>query len=66
MPPRFAKMLKRLREERQMSQAALARKAKVPQGYISALESGEKRNPGLDVLKRLARALGVPVTELLE
>jgi transcriptional regulator with XRE-family HTH domain len=33
---------------------------------ISALEAGEKKNPGVDVLKRLARALGVPVTELLE
>jgi hypothetical protein len=31
-------------------------------GFISR----KKRNPALDVLKRLARALGVPVTELLE
>jgi transcriptional regulator with XRE-family HTH domain len=66
MSPRFSTMLRRLRERRDMSQAELARKSKVPQGYISALESGEKKNPGLDVLKRLARALGVPVTELLE
>jgi len=26
---------------------------------------GQKTNPGINVLKRLARALGVPVTELL-
>jgi transcriptional regulator with XRE-family HTH domain len=30
------------------------------------LEAGKKKNPSLDLLKRLARALGVPVTELLE
>jgi len=34
--------------------------------YISALQAAENTNPGIDVLKRLARALGVPVTELLE
>jgi transcriptional regulator with XRE-family HTH domain len=32
---------------------------------VSALEAGTKANPGLDVLKRLAKALGVPVTDLL-
>ena len=44
----------------------LAKKAGVTQAYIAKLEAGEKKNPSLDVLKRLARALGVPVTELLE
>jgi len=29
-------------------------------------ESGEKKTPSLDVLKKLAKALGVPVAELLE
>jgi transcriptional regulator with XRE-family HTH domain len=32
----------------------------------SDLEVGLKKNPSLDVLKRLAKAFGVPVTELLE
>ncbi len=59
-------MLRRLREAKRMTQADLAKKAKVDQGYISTLEAGGKKNPGIDVLKRLARALGVPVTELLE
>lgn len=40
--------------------------AKVPPGYLAELEAGKKKNPSLDVLKRLARALGVPVGELLE
>ena len=65
-PKRFSTVLRQLREAKEMTQADLAKKSGVAQGYISALEAGEKKNPGIDVLKRLARALGVPVTERLE
>ena len=34
--------------------------------YVSMIESGERKRPSLPVLKRLAKALGVPVTALLE
>ena len=33
--------------------------------YIVKLESGDKRNPSLVTLQRLAKALCVPVKELL-
>jgi transcriptional regulator with XRE-family HTH domain len=59
-------MLKASRKASRIGLRELARKAKVPPGYLAELEAGKKRNPSLDVLKRLARALGVPVTELLE
>ena len=62
---RLAVKLRRTREAKGVSQYALAKKARVSQGYISALEAGAKRSPGVDVLQRLAKALGVPVTELL-
>ncbi|PYN83021.1 MAG: XRE family transcriptional regulator [Candidatus Rokuibacteriota bacterium] len=65
-PKRFSTVLRQLREAQGMTQADLAKKAKVDQGYISTLEAGQKKNPGINVLKRLARALGVPVGELLE
>jgi len=57
-----------------MTQAELARRAKVTQGYIAKLEPATRRgeekkvrqsNPSAAVLQRLAKALGVPVTELL-
>jgi transcriptional regulator with XRE-family HTH domain len=48
-----------------MTQAELAKKAKVTQGYISQLEAGTKTEIGAKVAVRLAAALGVPVTELL-
>jgi transcriptional regulator with XRE-family HTH domain len=59
-------VLKALRQDRGLSQAQLAAKAEVTAAYVTQLETGAKKNPSLDVLKRLAKALGVPVTELLE
>ncbi len=49
-----------------LTQVDLAEKAKVTQTYIAKLESGAKVNPSLDVLKRLAKSLRVPVADLLE
>ena len=65
-PRRLKTVLRELREKAGMSQLELAKKSGVAQGYISDLEGGDKKNPGLDVLKKLARALDVPVTDLLE
>jgi len=60
-----SKRLKRLRMERGLSQQALAAKAQISRGYLTRLEAAEQ-DPTLGVLERLARALGVPVTALLE
>ena len=59
-------MLKELRAEKKMTQVELAKKAKVTQAYIAMLESGEKKNPSLVIVRRIARALGVPISQLLE
>ena len=48
-----------------MSQRALAAKAKVTQGLIHQLETGVIQDVRSQVVVRLAKALGVPVTELL-
>jgi ribosome-binding protein aMBF1 (putative translation factor) len=61
---RVSKTLKQLRTERNLSQRALATKAKISRGYLARLEAAEQ-DPTLGVLERLAKALGVPVTELL-
>jgi transcriptional regulator with XRE-family HTH domain len=60
----MGKRLKKLREAREMSQVALAMKAKISRGYLIRLEAG-RQDPTLGMLERLAKALGVPVTELL-
>ena len=66
MSPRsLATVLRQLRDDRKMTQEELAKRAKITRSHLSLLEARHRKNPSLDVLKRLARALGVPVTELL-
>lgn len=57
--------LKDLREKRGLSQEALGVAAEVRQATISEMESGRTRRVSLDVLERLAKALGVQPGELL-
>jgi transcriptional regulator with XRE-family HTH domain len=54
-----------MRVERGLSQQALATKAQISRGYLARLEAAEQ-DPTLGVLERLAKALGVPMTALLE
>jgi len=65
-PKRLSRVLREKREAKGLSQSALAKVSKVERTYLVKLESGDKKNPSLEILKRLAKALGVPVTELLE
>ncbi len=62
----FGRVLKTLRTAKEMGLRELAKTAKVPPGYLAELEAGKKKNPSLVVLRKLAHALGVPVTELLQ
>lgn len=59
-------MLKALRQTKGMTQEQLAKRAKMTQAYVAMLEAGVKKNPSLATLKRIAKALGVPVEELLK
>lgn len=61
---RFAERLRAVRRDLGMSQQDLAEKATVNIGYIGKLERGEAA-PGLDMVARLADALGVPLERLL-
>jgi transcriptional regulator with XRE-family HTH domain len=67
MAPRdaMAKHLQELREKRGMSQRDLAEKSGVSREYIARLETA-KQDPTLSTLEKLAKALGVKVTRLLE
>jgi transcriptional regulator with XRE-family HTH domain len=61
----MGKRLKRLREAKAMSQAAVAKRAGLTREYVNKLEAG-KQDPSLTTISALAKALGVPVTALLE
>ena len=57
--------LKKLRTAKGLSQEALAKRAKITREYVNKLEAG-RYDPTMGTLQALAKALGVPVTELLE
>lgn len=61
---RVAWNLRRIRVERALSQEALAVDADVDRTYVSGIERGSF-NPTVDLLDRLARALGIDVVDLL-
>jgi transcriptional regulator with XRE-family HTH domain len=61
---RFAARLRELRHSRGMTQATLAGAAHVTTSYIGRLESGGAA-PGIDLVDRLAAALGSTVNDLL-
>ncbi|OGL18224.1 MAG: hypothetical protein A3K12_09490 [Candidatus Rokubacteria bacterium RIFCSPLOWO2_12_FULL_71_19] len=56
--------LKRLRISKGLSQAALAKKARITREYVNKREAG-RYDPTVGVLQRIAKALDVPVGELL-
>lgn len=65
VPERFGRNLLRTRQARGLSQEALAERAGIHRTQISLFETG-RRQPLLETLLRLAGALEVPVTMLLE
>jgi XRE family transcriptional regulator, aerobic/anaerobic benzoate catabolism transcriptional regulator len=60
----LGKRIRRAREAKGMTQRALAERADITRKYVVDLEAG-RYDPTVGVLRRLAKALGVPVTELL-
>ncbi|MDX8402516.1 MAG: helix-turn-helix transcriptional regulator, partial [Mariprofundaceae bacterium] len=55
----FGERLKKERNERGLTQSALAKKAGVTKATISALELGYSKQASAEVLLKLSRALGV-------
>lgn len=62
--PAVAANVRRLREAASLSQDALAQRAGMDAAEIRRIEAAQ-RDPGVRVLTRLARGLGVAPTELL-
>jgi transcriptional regulator with XRE-family HTH domain len=60
----FAARLREVRHSRGMTQAELARQAHVTVSYVGRLESAGAA-PGIDLVERLAKALGTAVADLL-
>ena len=61
---RFADALRRLRQEKGLSQEELAEKADLHRNYVGSVERGE-RNVGVDNMERLAQALGQELVDMI-
>ncbi|HXT11975.1 MAG TPA: helix-turn-helix transcriptional regulator [Candidatus Angelobacter sp.] len=57
--------VRKRREERELTQEALAERADLDPTYISGIERGV-RNPSVLSVVRIARALGVTTSKLME
>lgn len=58
--------IKNLRSSKGLNQGELAKMAGISQTYLCELECSRKSNPSFNVLVRLAKALSVPVSKLLD
>ena len=64
-PRQIGMKLRKFRGAKCMSQGALAKKAGISREHLNRLEAG-RYDPAVGVVQRLARALGVSLTDLLE
>jgi XRE family aerobic/anaerobic benzoate catabolism transcriptional regulator len=61
---RLGERVRNLRHQRGMSRKVLAQHARVSERYLAQLETG-KGNCSIVLLRRIARAIGLPVTQLV-
>jgi transcriptional regulator with XRE-family HTH domain len=57
--------MRKIREEKQMSQGDICRALNLDRAHVSNIENG-KQNPTLDTIEKIAQALGVSVDKLLK
>lgn len=62
----LAKTVKRLREKMGISQEKLARLADVSNNTIINIEAGKQNNPTIETLKKIAKALNIPIEDLIK
>jgi transcriptional regulator with XRE-family HTH domain len=62
----LAKTVKRLREKMGISQEKLARLADVSNNTIINIEAGKQNNPTIETLRKIAKALNVPIEDLIK
>jgi len=58
--------IKNLREKLGLSQEKLARLADVSNNTIVNIEAGKQQNPTVETIMKIAKALDVPIEELIK
>ncbi len=66
MKKSLASNISYFRNEKGLSQNELANLAKIPQSTISDIESGKRKNPGVNTIIAIAKVLNVKINDLLK
>lgn len=61
----FSRYLRKLRESTRFGLSTVAEKAGISKGYLSQLESGKRKSPHPDILRRLATVYSITTVDLL-
>ncbi|UCD15906.1 MAG: helix-turn-helix transcriptional regulator [Candidatus Omnitrophota bacterium] len=61
----FSKRLKELRRKKKLTQEELAHRAGIDYKYVQILESKKPSSPTLNTLEKLAKALNISISRLL-
>ena len=62
----FAKTLRKLRTDKNITQEELAQRSGVDYKYLQKLEGQNPSSPTLSTLEKLANGLGIPLVELIQ
>lgn len=62
----IGKNIKKFRKIKGLTQEALARKARIPYTTLAKLESSVVKRPSVQVVSKIARALGVSIERLIK
>lgn len=65
MSENLARKIKRVRKEKKLTQIKLAEKAGIAQSFLSNIEN-DLQSPSLRNLKKISKALGVSLNDLLK
>ncbi|MCD6114808.1 helix-turn-helix transcriptional regulator [bacterium] len=65
MSNKIGENIRKLRQQKKMSQDRLSKKADLALNTIVKIETGKNPNPTLETLQKIAKALGVSVDKML-
>ncbi len=60
----YHNQLKKIREEKGMTLIKLSESAGVSVGYLCHLERGSRRNPSIEVMEKISKALNKSIAEI--
>jgi len=60
----IGKNIKKIRQQKKLSQEKLARSADISLNTLTKIESGFTKRPSLQTIKQIADALGITIDEL--